>query len=311
MKVYAAMIVGKRPEVYLASCLESICNAVDELVLNDNSGEERSENKAIVENSRLFREKRATIIPGTFQGFSYCRNIPIEHIRQQAVEDCWILRLDADEVHTPDLAFFTRNVLPHVPASIGGFDAYYYKFMISLDFITFIERRHQWLVRMTPELHWEGDVHEKLIGVREAQVALPYVYCDYSYVLADTALEKWKMYHTLGDPTYSGEELEKMDYKTFLNHEVHRCFRFKGAHPPGTEETLEKLRDDKREDFNRFNALCQEYLKHPLNSLKSNARLSNFKLRVFWRAIQCALLFRKASLFPLMMTVMSNSNRCY
>ncbi len=305
------MIVGKRPEVYLASCLESISDAVDELVLNDNSGEERSENREIVESSKLFREKRATVIPGTFQGFSYCRNLPIEHIRQQAVEDSWILRLDADEVHTPDLAFFTRNVLPHVPDTIGGFDAYYYKFMISLDFITFIERRHQWLVRMTPELHWEGDVHEKLLGVREAQVALPYVYCDYSYVLGDTALEKWKMYHTLGDPTYRREELDRMDYKTFLNHEVHRCFRFKGSHPPCVDATLEKLRADKLEDFTRFNMQCEEYLKHPFKLIRSTARLANFKLRVFWRALQCAFLFRKPSLFPLMMRIMGNSNSSY
>lgn len=311
MKVYAAMIVGKRPEVYLASCLESICDAVDELVLNDNSGEERSENRAIVESSRLFREKRATIIPGDFKGFSYCRNIPIEHIRNQGVEDSWILRLDADEVHTPDLAFFTRNVLRHVPSSIGGFDAYYYKFMISLDFITFIERRHQWLVRMTPDLHWEGDVHEKLHGVRPAQVALPYVYCDYSYVLGDTALEKWKMYNTLGDPTYSRSELDNMDYRTFLDHEVNRCFRFTGAHPPGTEETLEKLRMEKKQDFERFNVLCEEYLKNPVKSLKSAARLTNFKIRVLWRAVQCAFLFRKPSLFPKMMKIMTNSNRNY
>jgi hypothetical protein len=313
LKVYASMIVGKRKEIYLESCINSITDAVDEIIINDNSGMERSENREIIEGTRLFAENRVVIIPSTFKGFGYCRNIPLSYIKENNKgEECWILRLDADEVHTPDLSHFTRSVLPHVPSTIGGLDAYYYKFMSSLDIVVFVERRHQWLVRCAPELKWEGDVHERFVGVTGKQMAIPYVYFDYSYVLGDVMLEKTKFYETLGDRAYSREELEALDPASYLNHEARRAFLFRGEQTPFARQIAEELRTIKKEDFERFNRLCLDYLKNPCNWLKSKLRAANLKLRILWRMAQCAFAFNnKAAVTGMLLKIARQSNARY
>jgi hypothetical protein len=307
------MIVGKRKEIYLESCINSISDAVDELIINDNSGIDQSENRSIIEKTRAFAENRVTILPGTFKGFAFCRNIPLSHIKEKGTEDeSWILRVDADEVHTPDLAFFTRNVLPHVPPDIGGLDAYYYKFMNSLDIVVLVERRHQWLVRANPDLHWEGDVHERFVGVKGRQMALPYVYFDYSYVLGDVMLEKTKFYETLGDRAYSQEELEALDPSAYLNHEARRAFFFRGEQTPYAQEIAQELRETRKEEFERFGRLCGDYLRSPLNSLKSKLRIANLKLRILWRMAQCASAFRsKGMIFPMLFNIALRANARY
>ncbi|MBM3463391.1 MAG: glycosyltransferase, partial [Armatimonadetes bacterium] len=132
--VVGLMLMGAREEPYLGAVLESLRDAVDVLVVNDNSGQEKSSNRRTLEESALFRKEQVEIVEAPFDGFANARNRCLENIRQRYSDKAWILVVDCDEVHGAQLPHLTREVAPALPTRVGVVDGYFVQFMQSFDY---------------------------------------------------------------------------------------------------------------------------------------------------------------------------------
>ncbi len=84
--------------------LASIAGIVDFLVVNDNSGLERSENVAVLEASAFARDGRLQIVRRPFAGFATMRNDAFAPLLALPRPPEWLLFIDADEVHGEQIA---------------------------------------------------------------------------------------------------------------------------------------------------------------------------------------------------------------
>ncbi|HMD02707.1 MAG TPA: hypothetical protein VKG44_07045, partial [Candidatus Baltobacteraceae bacterium] len=74
MTIACALCVGAAQELYLGAALEAIAPVVDVLVVNDNSGEERSANLATLEASAFARRGALRVTRNPFVDFADMRN---------------------------------------------------------------------------------------------------------------------------------------------------------------------------------------------------------------------------------------------
>lgn len=283
--------MGRRPEPYLPAVLTSIEAAVDILVVNDNGGDPRSVNRRVLEDSEMHRRGQVRIVEAPFEGFSRARNLCLEYIRREGVQEpgahTWLLMVDCDEVHRRDLPKLTRVVLPSLPQNVGVVDGYFVQFMQSFNYFISLDRRHNLLVRMNDDVRWIHDVHEQVKGLEGRRVCLPYVYFHYGYVMSNRQiLEKWQLYQQLGDPSYTPEELQTVETSRMFEHEISRCIPFTWRHPHALRvlrNSLEQVPDPASEMFDRQAAA---WLKQPGHRIKSALRRANYRLRIIWRAFQ-------------------------
>ena len=290
-QIIAILLMGQRPEPYLAAVLTSLEAAVDLLVVNDNGGAPDSINRRVLEGSELYRRGQVRIVEAPFEGFSKARNLCLEHIRSEGLCDAdahtWLMMVDCDEVHGKDLSRLTRVVLPSLPQGVGVVDGYFVQFMQSFDYFISLDRRHNLLVRFNDNVRWIHDVHEQVQGLEGRRLCLPYVYYHYGYVMSNQQiLEKWQLYQKLGDPSYTPEELQGVETARMFEHEISRCIRFTWAHPPALRvmrEELARVPDPASEFFNhQAAARLSQFVPH----LTASLRRANYRLRVVWRAIQ-------------------------
>ncbi|MBI2251430.1 MAG: hypothetical protein HYU63_01500, partial [Armatimonadetes bacterium] len=228
MFVVASTIISKREEFFLDCVLESVKEAVDLIIINDNSDDKENPNLKIIKNSNLYKQDKVKILFNKFNGFDEARNQILDFIKSLNFKDLWILKLDCDEAHTHELKKITRNILPKLPFYVGGIDCYYYHFIQSFDYYYSIDRRHNFLVRFNSELFWEGRVHEKLKNVQGKILVTPYLFFHYGAVIPRSeVLEKWKLYAYLGDKTFGNLD----DSSYILNYEARFCLKFNKVHP--------------------------------------------------------------------------------
>lgn len=176
--VCATLLVGSQPEPLLPPCLEAAANAVDYVVVDLNGNYEQ--NAAILESSRLYKEKRMRIEKSVFTDYSTARNNTFQMLPPETE---WVMRLDADEVHFPhELQTITREIIPNLSDNVGMLDAYWLCFFHSFKYVTKLERRHDLFIRYHKGMKWERSIHEQLTGRQGIRLAAPYIFHHYASI---------------------------------------------------------------------------------------------------------------------------------
>lgn len=285
--IAAIMIVGAKAEPFLSASLESIRDAVDLLVLNDNSGEQSSPNRSTISRSSLYADGRVHIIPSEFKGFGYCRTLCLDYLREHHPRNTWVLYIDADEVHPPSISHLTRNIIAELPQCVGIVDGYFYQFFLSHRYYLSLDRRHNLFFRFNKDVRWEGKVHEKPVNLRGCREAFPYRYFHYGYLTNPRdILSKWSLYADLGD---GGCNDVTVNPSFYFKKDASRVMRFQGAHPPAARPALERVLSENGEHFEHFEALVKEL--EGVNRLRRKMRHINFELRTALRGLECAIKF--------------------
>ncbi len=270
--------------------LASIADVVDFLVVNDNSGLERSENVAALEASAFARDGRLRIVRNPFAGFAKMRNDAFAPLLALPRPPQWLMFIDADEVHGEQIVSIARTILPRLGPEVAQLDGYTYHFYGTYRWITDVARRMMFY-RFSPELHWVNDVHEKLAGLRGSAVVLPYVYHHYGNVqLPSRYAEKNLVYYEFGNATPRPPDPGSATYDVFLaKAEALRPFR--GTHPRAAQRVLAEIGAENRE---LFEALDAAFAARRTPAVRRRAALSelNETLRVRLRSLQHPGLYR-------------------
>ncbi len=219
--------------------LESIARAADLLIVNDNAPEP-SPHAQTLRDSVFGKEGRLVVDRTPFSGFAAARNVCLK-IHDECGGGKWAMFVDADEVHGERVERIARR-LGRVPADVAAVDAYTWHFFGSFDYYTSIERRMMFF-RHRGDLRWEGEVHERLVGLAGTRIALPYVYAHYGHTLEPRRhAEKGRHYSALGAPgtVLREEELDAFDVAHYFAPVYPRLLRFAGQHPPAARATLER-----------------------------------------------------------------------
>jgi Glycosyl transferase family 2 len=240
-RVAAHLILGPREEPFLAALLASLEGACGSVLVNDNSPDP-SPHAPTLAGSSFAREGKLVVDRTPFTDFAAARNVCIRmHHERDAGE--WMLFVDADEVHGPQLARIAKN-LARLPREYDFVDGYTWHFFQSFDWYRSIERAKTF-IRMTPDALWEGAVHEKLYGPSGKRLALPYVFAHYGWVLPiDRQAQKERLYAALGRPgaMLPQSELNSPQLERSFAHEWQAVLRFRGVHPPAASEIIAALR---------------------------------------------------------------------
>lgn len=140
-------MIVKNEEVFLAQCLESVKNVVDDMIIVDTGSSDRT--------VAIAREYGATVIEIAWPNdFAKARNVGLEQVKTP-----WVLVMDADEVLVEDdIAQLTSEL--HDPKA----DAYNLRIVsltnkadqISESYVTRLFRSH-------PKVRFSGAIHEQII----------------------------------------------------------------------------------------------------------------------------------------------------
>jgi hypothetical protein len=292
-KLIANVIMGDRPEPFLPYCLESIKDGIDLVVLNDNSGNPDNPNMVYVKNSTLFKEGKIDIITSDFEkagGFAGVRNLCLDRVQalidegKYTTENLWILYLDCDEVHPPNFKPFVKRFLANVPDSVGIVDGYMYQFILTFDYYTTLERRHNLFFRYHQDIRWERPVHETLIDLKGERIATDYTYPHYGYLLPpEDLMSRWKLYEKYNGLDF---DLEKVKKEEMLLEKSDLCIPFTGQHPPCLKEYIEVFKANPFELNKAFMEKINKRRKNPLNVIGSLLRDVNYQVRLKFRRIQ-------------------------
>jgi hypothetical protein len=259
--------------------LESIAGVASLLIVNDN-GPDPSPHTAILARSGFGTENRLIVDRSPFGGFAAARNVCLR-IHAERSTAPWVAFIDADEVHAPRAVRIAAR-LDCVPAEYDFVDGYTWHFFGSFDYYTSIERRMMFF-RFSPELRWEGAVHEQLLGHRGKRVALPYIYAHYGHTLQPRRhAEKGRQYSSLGAPgnVLREEELDRFDVVHYFAPVYPRLLRFTGTHPKFAIAVVSQLKQALRAEHELTERAARS---QPLAVKTINAlRKVNYEIR--WRS---------------------------
>jgi len=276
--IACALCVGAARELYLGAALEAIAPVVDVLVVNDNSGEERSANLATLEASAFAPRGALRIRRNPFVDFADMRNRAFGGLRELTPPPDWVLFLDADEVHGPELPYIARKILPRLGTNVAQLDGYTYHFFGTFDWITDVARRMMFF-RYSPRLHWVGPVHEKLVGLEGKTVVLPYVYYHYGNVVPPRMLaEKHLRYFALGNKVPRPPDADQADAEVYLA-KAGEVRPFRGTHPPAAREAVAELEEAYATELASLDTALRAR-RTPKTTLVSALRAANEGLRV-------------------------------
>ena len=240
-RVAAHLILGPREEPFLGALLESLRGACDCVLVNDNSPEPSPHVQTLAQ-STFAQEGKLVVDRTPFTDFAAARNVCIRLHREHDAGE-WMLFVDADEVHGPQLARIAKN-LRSVPQEYDFVDGYTWHFFQSFEWYRSIERAKTFM-RMTPDAQWEGAVHEKLRGPSGKRIALPYVFAHYGWVLPiERQAHKERLYASLGRPgdMLPQQELDAPELERSFAHEWRTVLRFRGTHPAAAAQIIARLR---------------------------------------------------------------------
>lgn len=136
--------------------------------------------------------------------------------------------------------------------------------------------------RYGSRVRWEGNVHEKLLGLGGKRLALPYVYAHYGHTLEPRRhAEKGRQYSSLGAPgnVLREDELDGFDVERYFAPVYPRLLHFHGKHPAAARTALERLAASLRESH----ALTARVVRaqSPRTKTVNVIRKLNYELR--WR----------------------------
>lgn len=296
----ANVIMGDRYEPFFPFCLESVRDAVDLLVLNDNSANPQNPNLKTVRNSRMFNEGKIDLLHTDFKelgGFAGVRNVCLDRVKELisqkklSTKNLWIMYLDCDEVHSPELITFVKNYLSRLPTSTGIVDGYMYQFILTFDFYTTLERRHNLFFRYDPEIKWERPVHETLINLKGKRLATGYTYNHYGYLLPpDELIKRWELYDKFDGLDFNLKDVRE---ENMLLEKSGECIPFQKGHPRVLNEYIRDFKDNPNPLYRKFQEKTlsnrQNVVRRTLNFL----RHINYEVRLKFRDIQAGRLGTK------------------
>lgn len=281
-RVAAHLIIGGREEPFLAALCESLQGVCDSLIVNDNAPG-ASPHEHVLEQTAFARRGKLIVDRTPFTDFASARNICLAlHARHAAGE--WVAFVDADEVHGPQAPRIAAN-LHAVPAEFDYVDGYTLHFFQSFDWYMSIERRMSFF-RFTPDVRWEGAVHEQLRGLSGKRLPLPYLYEHYGWVIpAHVHALKGRQYLGLGAQGRVVDEgqIETLRPEAYFEFE-HRwasAMRFKGEHAPAARTTIARIRAQRAAEFARVDQLIRSRQNMGVRMRNALARL-NYEQR--WRS---------------------------
>jgi hypothetical protein len=232
MNVAAHLIVGGREEPFLPALLDSLEGVADLLLVNDNASEPDGPNARVLAGS-AFAQRGALIVDrAPFTSFSAARNRVLDLHRTHAPK-AWAAFVDADDVHRPVARCIARN-LDRLDAGIARVDGYTRHYLQSFRWVIAVDRRLAFF-RVTPDVRWDGDVHERLTGLSGRALVLPYVYDHYGWVLPmERQAAKGRQYASLGQAgtTHSPESVAQADPATFFSDQWPDAMPYSGPQPP-------------------------------------------------------------------------------
>lgn len=246
--VVAHIIVGSKPEPYLAAALESIADVCDFAVVNDNSAQEPSIHTATLGHSRLAKSGKMKVARSRFSDFASARNLCLDETPAE-LRHGWGLFVDADEVHGEELAAMAA-LLPQLHARVDSLDGYSRHFVGSFNWWIAIQRR-MCFFRLGPEHRWRGRIHERLLPSRQNAV-VPAVWFHYGHVvLPQQEAEKSRLYGALGQPgpVPDDEMIRQATPERVWWNLLPKAIRFRGEHPSAMHEIIATL---SRERFSLF-----------------------------------------------------------
>jgi hypothetical protein len=279
-RIAAHLILGSRPEPFLAALCDSIAQACDVLIVNDNAAG-ASPHTAVLEASPFGKSGRLLVDRTAFTDFCSARNVCLKLHREHDAGD-WVAAVDADDVHGIAVTRIARNLV-HVPARFDFIDGYIRHFFQSFDRFTSVDR-HRSFFRFHREIRWERAVHEQLHGLSGERLALPYVYAHYGWVVpAQVHADKLRQYLSLGAPDEADEEtlldVDPRSYVAFAKR-WDCALHFTGPHPPAALPTIERIRAERAADFQAIEAYIRR-TQRPAVRLRNALMKWNFELR--WR----------------------------
>ena len=281
LPVAAIMLVGASPEPFLSISLECLADAVDCLVINDNSNVSSHQNLQEIYRSKLYREGKIQLVFSEFLGFGACRNLCMDRLRELNIdENWWVMIVDSDEVHPPEkIVPLTRFILPELEQETGIVDGYFYDFFQSPSYYQAFNHRHNMLFRYRKDIHWLQAVHEQLLNLDGKRLVLPYCFFHYGYMKQmDAIREKWRLYGRLGD-SISGSQAEQMD--STIEKVAQECWRFYGQHP---DSVIKNLQNGNVQRFSENLGFVRLTTNQPLLTIRSKIKrmLIAFKMSVLY-----------------------------
>jgi hypothetical protein len=291
--VAAHLILGAREEPFLGALLDSIGDAAQLLIVNDNAPAV-SPHAATLAASAFGKLGRIVVDRSPFAGFAAARNVCLR-LHGERDAGAWVAFVDADEVHDRHTIATIAGNLHRLPQEYDFVDGYTWHFFQSFEYYTSIERRMMFF-RFKPGLRWEADVHEQLVGLDGRRMALPYVYAHYGHTLAPRRhAEKGRHYSSLGAPggVLREDQLEDFDVARYFAPEYPRLLRFSGRHPQAALPALAALRSGLRS----YHELTQRIVgEQPVRIKLRNAfRKLNYEVR--WRGRALHWLARRLGSF--------------
>ena len=284
--IVAHVIVGARPEPYLAASLDAIADVCDHAVINDNSGSAKSPNAAVYLRSRLATTGRLTLIRTHFEDFSAARNACID-ATPKSFNGCWVQFVDADEVHGDELPAIAA-LLNHLPPSIEAVDGYSRHFWGSFRWWVAIERRLCFF-RFSAARRWHGAVHERLLHSSNRAV-VPAVWAHYGHVVTPRMeWEKSRLYASLGQADWSPDDaaLASATASRVYGERTRQAIAHHGEHPGVAAATVAALSREWADNFREIDRLVAGQT--PIDRLRNAGRALNYRRLLQWRAAEARL----------------------
>jgi hypothetical protein len=288
--IACALCVGDAPEPYLAATLASIAGVVDTLVVNDNSGLERSEALATIEASAFAASGRLVVGRSRFVDFATMRNDAHALLNALPEPPDWVLFLDADEVHGEQLRYLSEHVLGRLGPEVAELDAYTFHFFGTFGWISDVARRMVFY-RYAPGLRWVNPVHEKLDGLSGRSVVVPYIYHHYGNVLPPALLaRKHNRYFDLGNPVARPPQPQVATDDVYLA-KAASVRPFRDRHPRVAAAVVARI---ERENAAPFALLDAGFAARRTLAVRARATVTglNERLRVALRGLEHPGLFR-------------------
>lgn len=286
--IVAHLIVGRKPEPYLAPVLESIADVCDHAVVNDNSGSAHSANSNVVLQSRLARAGKLTLVHSSFVDFATARNTCLDATPPE-FSRAWGLFVDADEVHGSELQFMAA-LLPYLPDEIDAVDGYSRFFVGSFDWWTELQRSRCFF-RLSPHLRWSGRIHERLTPVNR-RIALPAQWFQYGHVVMPREeAEKSRLYASLGPgaaPTDA--QVARATPASVWAGLLRKANRFRGHHPIAMAPVISAMRRERSVIFKDVDMLAAQQTSG--DRLRNTVRQANALRLIAWRAAEARLRWR-------------------
>ena len=288
--IACALCVGATREPYLEAALDAVRDAVDVLVVNDNSGLVRSDNRAILEASAFASRGALRVAAHPFVDFADMRNRAFAELRALPQTPDWVLFLDADEVHGEQIRYVAREILPRLDAGVGNVDAYTYHFWATPRWVTDVARRFVFY-RYAADLVWVNPVHEIIANLHGGSLVLPYAYHHYGNVVPVRLLaRKQTRYFALGNRVPQPPSEDEATPEMYL-HKARELRRYAGRHPRAVRTTLAALERELGAEFAALDAAIAAR-RDPLTRIAAGARAFNETLRVQLRRAEHPFAYR-------------------